>query len=119
MTMDGHTYEHQAIAHWFETGRNTSPLTNLRLPSRRVVANSALKGAIEEFLRLKPEVEVRGMERADFELAVNMWAELKDSEVAGLRVEIQKLRLASATRAPPVMSLDAANASANALVAKQ
>ena len=41
-TADGHTFERDAIATWLEA-RNTSPLTGLRLPSKALTPNHAVR----------------------------------------------------------------------------
>lgn len=46
---DGHSYERESITKWFES-HNTSPVTNLPLPSQMLIDNHTLKGAIEEYL---------------------------------------------------------------------
>mmetsp|Transcript_14573 Transcript_14573/g.35177 ORF Transcript_14573/g.35177 Transcript_14573/m.35177 type:complete len:86 (-) Transcript_14573:501-758(-) len=46
MALDGHTYERSAIERWFQQGRLTSPVTNLRLPATTLVPNHALRGAV-------------------------------------------------------------------------
>lgn len=49
-TADGHTYEAEAIRAWFSRGRNTSPMTNLKLPHQNLVPNRTLRSAIQEFV---------------------------------------------------------------------
>lgn len=43
VSVDGHTYERWAIENWFESGHNTSPLTNLPLKSLDLIPNLALR----------------------------------------------------------------------------
>eukprot|EP00599_Poterioochromonas_sp_BG-1_P009343 CAMPEP_0173153116 /NCGR_PEP_ID=MMETSP1105-20130129/12655_1 /TAXON_ID=2985 /ORGANISM="Ochromonas sp., Strain BG-1" /LENGTH=701 /DNA_ID=CAMNT_0014068963 /DNA_START=83 /DNA_END=2188 /DNA_ORIENTATION=- len=43
---DGHTYERRAIEEWFRQGHDTSPLTNLPLPSLMLLPNHSLKNLI-------------------------------------------------------------------------
>ncbi|RCV43917.1 hypothetical protein SETIT_9G332900v2 [Setaria italica] len=50
---DGFTYEADAIKDWLEA-RDTSPMTNLALPSRSTIPNSALRSAIQEHLQRGP-----------------------------------------------------------------
>ncbi|KAJ0253281.1 putative U-box domain-containing protein 58 [Hirschfeldia incana] len=45
---DGFTYEAESIKQWFSRGRDTSPMTNLKLPHRNLVPNRALKSAIQD-----------------------------------------------------------------------
>ncbi|KAJ8607074.1 hypothetical protein CTAYLR_009901 [Chrysophaeum taylorii] len=45
---DGHTYERSAILRWLET-QGRSPQTNVRLASRAVVPNRALKALIDKY----------------------------------------------------------------------
>lgn len=53
-TVDGQTYEHEAILAWFRADRRRSgarsPVTNLPLPSKTLTPNYALKNAIEYFI---------------------------------------------------------------------
>ncbi|GLT61137.1 hypothetical protein SLA2020_338620 [Shorea laevis] len=46
---DGYTYESEAIRGWFESGHNTSPMTNLKLEHCKLVPNYALQNAILEW----------------------------------------------------------------------
>lgn len=80
-TVDGLTYERESILAWFRLGKRTSPLTNAALPSLVLTQNIALKSAISEFRRLRPELRQREMQRRDFEAAVDSW----QTEVAELR----------------------------------
>ncbi|KAK1558734.1 hypothetical protein Q3G72_006009 [Acer saccharum] len=47
---DGYTYEAEAMKGWLESGHDTSPMTNLRLPHHQVVPNHSLRSAIQEWL---------------------------------------------------------------------
>lgn len=47
---DGFTYEADAIRGWFQSGHNTSPMTNLKLEHCDLVPNYALLNAIQEWL---------------------------------------------------------------------
>ncbi|XP_073309245.1 U-box domain-containing protein 33-like isoform X1 [Primulina huaijiensis] len=47
---DGFTYEAEALKGWLESGHDTSPMTNLKLPHNNVVPNHALRSAIQEWL---------------------------------------------------------------------
>ncbi|KAL6657274.1 hypothetical protein ACP70R_005054 [Stipagrostis hirtigluma subsp. patula] len=47
---DGITYEGQAIREWMENGRETSPMTNLKLEHRSLTPNHALRLAIQDWL---------------------------------------------------------------------
>ncbi|CAK9318260.1 unnamed protein product [Citrullus colocynthis] len=46
---DGFTYEADAIRGWFQSGHNTSPMTNLKLEHCDLVPNYALLNAIQEW----------------------------------------------------------------------
>jgi serine/threonine protein kinase len=46
---DGFTYEAEAIGEWLGSGHDTSPMTNLKLPTRKLVPNHALRSAIHEW----------------------------------------------------------------------
>jgi hypothetical protein len=45
---DGHTYERQAIEHWF-SNRNRSPMTSVVLDSKALLPNFTLKSMIADF----------------------------------------------------------------------
>ena len=47
-TVDGYVFEYEAIARWFQR-HNTSPMTNMQLPSLVLTEDRALCAAIEEF----------------------------------------------------------------------
>ncbi|KAJ0966667.1 hypothetical protein J5N97_023584 [Dioscorea zingiberensis] len=47
---DGFTYEAEAIRGWLDSGHETSPMTNLKLPHRDLVPNLALRSAIQEWM---------------------------------------------------------------------
>ncbi|GJM86385.1 hypothetical protein PR202_ga02239 [Eleusine coracana subsp. coracana] len=49
ITADGFTYEAQAIRGWLDNGRDTSPMTNLKLAHRGLTPNRALRSAILEW----------------------------------------------------------------------
>ncbi|NP_001168289.1 putative U-box domain protein kinase family [Zea mays] len=46
---DGFTYEAEAIREWLRSGHDTSPMTNLKLPTQQLVPNHALRSAIHEW----------------------------------------------------------------------
>ncbi|KAM3746571.1 hypothetical protein ACB098_06G211800 [Castanea mollissima] len=46
---DGFTYEAEVLREWFESGHDTSPMTNLKLESCNLVPNYALRSAIQEW----------------------------------------------------------------------
>ena len=50
MASDGQSYDRVAITTWFNSGRDTSPVTNLPLRDRTLLPNHALRNAIEEYL---------------------------------------------------------------------
>ena len=62
ITMDGHTYELRAIQKWFDSGKDTSPVTGAKLMQDRQInktltANHTLRKAIQEWTKsclLKP-----------------------------------------------------------------
>lgn len=47
---DGYTYELEALRGWLDSGHDTSPMTNLKLPQTNLVPNHALRSAIQEWL---------------------------------------------------------------------
>lgn len=47
---DGFSYEAEAIREWLDTGHDASPMTNLKLPTRDLTLNHALRSAILEWL---------------------------------------------------------------------
>ncbi|OIW19917.1 hypothetical protein TanjilG_28896 [Lupinus angustifolius] len=48
---DGFAYEAEAIRGWLDSGHDTSPMTNSKLPHSNLVPNHALRSAIEEWLQ--------------------------------------------------------------------
>ncbi|TVU27653.1 hypothetical protein EJB05_19149 [Eragrostis curvula] len=46
---DGFSYEAEAIREWLDSGHDTSPMTNLKLPTRDLMPNHALRSAIHEW----------------------------------------------------------------------
>ena len=54
-TCDGQSYEHEAIRKWLEK-HNLSPLTGNVLESKALVRNHALRNAIGEFERARPDI---------------------------------------------------------------
>ncbi|KAJ8506292.1 hypothetical protein OPV22_007178 [Ensete ventricosum] len=51
---DGFTYEAEAIKGWIDSGHDTSPMTNLKLPNCELIPNHALRSAIQEWLQQQP-----------------------------------------------------------------
>lgn len=49
VAVDGHTYEREAIEKWFQ-GRDTSPKTNEKLPSKILIPNRAIRSQIIDFI---------------------------------------------------------------------
>ena len=49
ITCDGYTFEKKIIEDWFRRGKNTNPLTNIRLNSTALTPNITLKKLIREF----------------------------------------------------------------------
>ncbi|XP_074559055.1 U-box domain-containing protein 33-like [Curcuma longa] len=52
---DGYTYEAEAMQGWIDSGHDTSPMTNLRLPNCELIPNHALRSAIQEWLQSQPQ----------------------------------------------------------------
>ncbi|KAG6666875.1 U-box domain-containing protein 33-like isoform X2 [Carya illinoinensis] len=48
---DGFTYEAEALRGWLDSGRDTSPTTNMKLAHCNLVPNHALRSAIQEWLQ--------------------------------------------------------------------
>ncbi|KAJ6840817.1 U-box domain-containing protein 33-like isoform X1 [Iris pallida] len=48
---DGFTYEAEAVRGWIDSGHDTSPMTNLKLPHLNLIPNRALHSAIQEWLQ--------------------------------------------------------------------
>ena len=46
---DGFTYEAEAIKEWLGSGHDTSPMTNLKLPTHKLLPNHALRDAIHHW----------------------------------------------------------------------
>ena len=47
---DGFTYEKEALLGWLENGRETSPMTNLKLTHLHLTPNHSLRSAIQDWL---------------------------------------------------------------------
>jgi hypothetical protein len=47
---DGFTYEGEAMRGWLENGRETSPMTNLKLSHLHLTPNNTLRLAIQDWL---------------------------------------------------------------------
>lgn len=47
---DGFTYEGEALRGWLANGRETSPMTNLKLSHLNLTPNHALRFAIQDWL---------------------------------------------------------------------
>ena len=58
-TVDGHVFERDAITEWFRLGHRTSPMTNMQLPSLVLTPDRPLRAAIEEYMRMRPEIARR------------------------------------------------------------
>ena len=56
-TIDGHVYERQCIEKWFDTGRRTSPKTNLRLSSTELEPDDELQKRIQQYIETLPKAE--------------------------------------------------------------
>ncbi|KAJ1281685.1 hypothetical protein BS78_04G324800 [Paspalum vaginatum] len=46
---DGFSYEAEAIREWLGSGHDTSPMTNLKLPTQKLMPNHALRSTIHEW----------------------------------------------------------------------
>jgi hypothetical protein len=46
---DGFTYDAEAIKEWLGSGHDTSPMTNLKLPTQKLLPNHALRDAIHHW----------------------------------------------------------------------
>ncbi|KAJ8605183.1 hypothetical protein CTAYLR_000387 [Chrysophaeum taylorii] len=61
---DGQCYEREAIEEWFRQRKWTSPLTNAKLETNKLVPNLALKRLAGAVQKLRPEVEAAERETA-------------------------------------------------------
>ena len=68
-TVDEHVFERAALEQWFRLGHRTNPLTNEQLPSLKLTPDHPLRAAIQEYLRLRPEI---ARPRADLQQAAAM-----------------------------------------------
>ena len=55
-TLDGFSYEREAIAEWFASGQRTSPMTGAPLQREELVPNHALRAAIQQYVEEHPQV---------------------------------------------------------------
>ena len=53
-TASGQTYERDTISQWLRT-KQTDPISNARLPNKKLVPNFALRGAIEQWKEAHPD----------------------------------------------------------------
>ena len=58
-TVDAHVFERAQIAEWFRRGHRTNPLTNEQLHSLVLTPDRPLRAAIEEYMRMRPEIARR------------------------------------------------------------
>lgn len=56
MSLDGHSYEKEAIEEWFHNGKKLSPATGKKLPSLKLIPNYNLKKAIQDYLKKRNEM---------------------------------------------------------------
>eukprot|EP00931_Biecheleriopsis_adriatica_P028431 TRINITY_DN16950_c0_g2_i1.p1 TRINITY_DN16950_c0_g2~~TRINITY_DN16950_c0_g2_i1.p1 ORF type:complete len:454 (-),score=95.38 TRINITY_DN16950_c0_g2_i1:82-1443(-) len=61
VTADGHSYERLAIKEWFKLDNKESPRTNIRLASTTLIGNTALKKAIQAWIK-RPRAAPTGEE---------------------------------------------------------
>mmetsp|Transcript_7081 Transcript_7081/g.18164 ORF Transcript_7081/g.18164 Transcript_7081/m.18164 type:complete len:901 (-) Transcript_7081:3417-6119(-) len=66
-TCDGHTFERSAIESWL-VSRDTSPLTGLKLESRTLLSNVALRCAIEEYFQGFAKQDAQHIDFGEIEL---------------------------------------------------
>ncbi|CAM0943254.1 unnamed protein product [Alopecurus aequalis] len=64
---DGFTYEAEAMREWLGSGHDTSPMTNLKLPSDKLVPNHALRAAIREWRHTRPPNSSLDRSRGDMD----------------------------------------------------
>lgn len=58
MTIDGFSYEREAIAKWFSMNKKTSPSTGKELPTQQVTPNHTLRATIVELVSVSNEETV-------------------------------------------------------------
>lgn len=71
VTCDGHSFERRFIEEWL-TVQGTSPLTNLKLKSRTLIPNVALRNAIQEFFNGYAAQDANKIEPNDIEFEENI-----------------------------------------------
>lgn len=54
LVADGFTYERSSITSWFDSGNNSSPMTNKPLPNNNLIPNRSLKNAIMRYFGPAP-----------------------------------------------------------------
>lgn len=54
-TRDGFSYEREAIAEWFASGQQTSPMTGAPLDRAELLPNHALRAAIQQYVEEHPD----------------------------------------------------------------
>eukprot|EP00300_Choanocystis_sp_HF-7_P006000 c14418_g1_i1.p1 GENE.c14418_g1_i1~~c14418_g1_i1.p1 ORF type:complete len:617 (+),score=106.06 c14418_g1_i1:54-1853(+) len=69
ITDDGQTYDRESISRWFQE-HDTSPLTGLRLPNKRLIPNIALRRGIDEWKSTQQGTSEAAAN--DFEVSVDL-----------------------------------------------
>lgn len=83
----GHTYDRQAIEHWFRSGARTDPNTNMPLRHRTLTPNVQLRQAIQRFLESRPILAKQLQEQQDYKLAVDIFIRQKEEQERKQRAE--------------------------------
>ena len=94
---DGHTYERAAIEGWFKN-KDTSPVTNLKLPNKNLIPNYKIKSCIEDFLKergkeseFKERLQKIEQELLEFKTkCFNSYSELKEPLQILLNAKLEK-----------------------------
>lgn len=84
-TLCGHTFERAAIEQWFE-GHGTCPADNLPVGVKKVTPNYSLKSSIEDFVKQRPEMEIKRQEHKDFCKAI----QIREEDLQRLTEKIQE-----------------------------
>jgi len=103
---DGHSYECSAIIEWLRE-HDTSPMTNIRLASRRLAPNRALRSEIQEWERTHPAVPGDAAAAANAAAAAqepNGW-QLLDAYNLQFAVAAPAAPVAEAARGHPTVAL--------------
>jgi TPR repeat protein len=73
LTVDGETYEKEAIESWFRKGDNTSPNTKVVLPNQTLIPNIVLKKLLNELIEEEYKKALSGSDRSNLTFSKDLF----------------------------------------------